>query len=419
VRLETDVADFSQTGAITTLHRLQDAPLDVMEGELQRFARTRRIGLVLPCLFDEFSRPALRGIVEDLRRARYVDRIVVSLGRTSAQGLAYAHAFFAGLPQQVSFVWNDGPRVQKLYQRLGEEGLKVDNDGKGRSFWIASGYLLASGDCEVIATHDCDITTYNRELLARLCYPLIHPRLQFDFAKGFYARISHEMNGRVTRLFVGPLLRALRQICGPLPILTYLESFRYPLAGEFAMTASLARATRLPSDWGLEIGVLSEVFRQAPLARVCQTELCSRYDHKHHAVGAAQPGTGLVKMSMDIAHACLRTLAAHGVTFTAAQVAEVLGCYASTAHDLIGRYQADAAINGLSFDRDREEGTVRAFADAWRIAGDAYVRNQSHTPPMIPSWERVLSTVPDFFEMLHDAVEHDSRATAVLASGAA
>ena len=28
---------------------------------------------------------------------------------------------------------------------------------------------------QVIAVHDCDITTYNREMLTRLIYPVVHP----------------------------------------------------------------------------------------------------------------------------------------------------------------------------------------------------------------------------------------------------
>ena len=66
---------------------------------------------------------------------------------------------------------------------------------------------------------------------------------------------------RVTRLLVAPLLESLRQILGPLPLLSYLACFRYALAGEFAMRADLARVNRVPSNWGLEIGVLAEVYR--------------------------------------------------------------------------------------------------------------------------------------------------------------
>lgn len=411
------MADFSQAGAITTLHRLRDGQLDLIEYELERFAQRRRIALILPCLYDEFSRPALRRIVEELRRVRYLDRVVVSLGRTDANGLAYAQAFFAGLPQAVTFVWNDGPRVQALYRRLRDNGLDVDRDGKGRSFWIACGYLLASRDCDVIAVHDCDITTYDRELLARLCYPVAHPDLGFEFSKGFYARISHEMHGRVTRLFVAPLVRAFQRVWGPLPILDYLASFRYPLAGEFAMTADVARATRVPSDWGLEVGVLAEVYRTCTLRHVCQAELCGRYDHKHQGLNAGDPETGLMKMSIDVAQSLLRSLAAERVAMTRSALKEALVQYVRAAADLTRRYRADAAINGLTFDREREDATALAFAEALRIACARYLDGVRGAAPM-PSWDRVMAAIPEFGALLHCAVDQDSLPVAI-ASGAA
>ena len=72
------------------------------------------------------------------------------------------------LPGEVRVVWNDGPRVQGLYRTLEENGLRTGPNGKGRSCWMAYGYVLASQQTDVIALHDCDIVNYNREMLARL-----------------------------------------------------------------------------------------------------------------------------------------------------------------------------------------------------------------------------------------------------------
>ena len=38
---------------------------------------------------------------------------------------------------------------------------------------------------------------------------------------------------------------------------------------------------RIPSDWGLEIGVLSEMHRNYSLNRLCQVDIADSYDHKH------------------------------------------------------------------------------------------------------------------------------------------
>jgi hypothetical protein len=44
-------------------------------------------------------------------------------------------------------------------------------------------YVLARNNSQVIALHDCDITSYNREYLARLCYPIANPNLGMNSAK--------------------------------------------------------------------------------------------------------------------------------------------------------------------------------------------------------------------------------------------
>ncbi len=404
------MADFHQPGSVATLHRLNTGNLETLEEELQRLSRERPIALVLPCLFAEFSRPAIRHIIDELRYVRYIDTIAVSLGKASAEDLAVAKAAFGRLPQRVSFIWNDGPAMQALYALLASHDLGAPPDGKGRSCWIGNGYVLADGACEVIVAHDCDIKTYSRELLARLCYPVANASLGFDFAKGYYARVAGTLNGRVTRLLVTPLLRALQCVVGPVPLVSYLDSFRYPLAGEFAMRAHVARANRIPCNWGLEVGVLAEVHRHCGARHVCQTELCSNYDHKHQPLSADDPGKGLLKMSIDISEVLLRELAAEGVVFTDGVLKTLILQYVRSAEDAIDRYEADAAINQIPFDRHAEETMAAVFAGGLSTACERYWAGSA--VPIIPSWNRVMSAIPGFFELLRDAVEQDSAAMA-------
>ena len=114
----------------------------------------------------------------------------------------------------------------------------------------------------MVALHDCDITTYDRSLLARLLYPVANPHFNYAFCKGFYARVADgKLNGRVSRLLVSPLIRAMKRVFPAQPFLDYLDSFRYPLAGEFAMRVDLLKTLRIPADFALEIGILTEVYR--------------------------------------------------------------------------------------------------------------------------------------------------------------
>ena len=268
--------------------------------------------------------------------------------------------------------------------------------------------MLARGRSDVIALHDCDIVTYNRELLARLCYPVANPYLDFVFCKGYYSRVSNKMNGRVTRLLVTPLVRSIQQLVGQHHFLTFLDSFRYPLAGEFCMTTDLARVNRIPWDWGLEVGSLAEVHRNYSPRRVCQVDIAATYEHKHQALSPEDAGKGLMKMAVDICKSIFRTLASEGVVFSDGLFKSLLVTYLRQAEDTLLKYEADAMINGLDFDRHEEAKAVETFTNAIGLAAQIFMENPMSTP-LIPNWNRVISAIPDIFEMLKMAVEEDSK----------
>ncbi|MBM3747102.1 MAG: glycosyl transferase [Acidobacteria bacterium] len=405
------MADFYQTGVVTTLHRLKPNNLERLEADLERFGRNRPVGLVLPALASEFETPAMQRIVAELKQVRYLQRIVLTMGRTSPQEYNRARSFFKDFYTPVTVLWMDSERIQSLLAMLTEKGLSAGPDGKGRSCWMAYGYLLAMRDCDVIALHDCDIVNYDRQLLARLCYPVTHPHLAFEFCKGYYARVTDRMHGRVTRLFVAPLIRAMEGMAPGAPFLKFLDSFRYVLAGEFAMDISLARVNRIPPDWGLEVGVLAEVFRNCAVSRICQVDLIDTYEHKHQTLSTDDPSKGLARMAGDIAKSLFRTLAAEGVVFSADHFRSLEQRYVRMAQDTIARYYADAMLNGLKFDRHAEEMAVATFADSIRRAA-AETTADPRGQPLIPNWNRVLAAIPEFFELLQDAVEKDSRQAA-------
>lgn len=55
-----------------------------------------------------------------------------------------------------------------------------------------------------------------------------HPATEFEFSKGYYARVTSKLYGRVTRLFYTPLIRSLRRILGQNLFLSYLATFATP-----------------------------------------------------------------------------------------------------------------------------------------------------------------------------------------------
>ena len=405
------MADFHQSGVITTLHRLGDPDLGRLEDELLEYSRARPIALVLPCLHAELRGPALKGIVEELHRVPYLREVVVSLsGPADRSQFDEMRGLFRDVPclgaGEPTVVWADGPRIRALLARLEAEGLGPGADGKGRATWLACGYVLATQQSRVVAVHDCDIRDYSRELLARLCFPTASPNMNYEFAKGYYSRVTDRLHGRVTRLFMTPLLQAMKSVLGPIPLLDYLGSFRYPLSGECSMTSDLVRANRIPADWGLEVGLLAEVFRNCSLKRVAQVELVANYDHKHQDLSHDDATRGLHRMVVDIAASLIRNLASYGVEFDAGFLNTLIVAYVRTAQDTIARYSDDAKLNGLLFDRHAEEVAVETFSGALAAAGLDFVRDPMGAP-QIPNWSRVVSAMPTFLDDLKDAVEAD------------
>lgn len=401
------MADFYQTGVVSTFHRFGKVDLERMENELTEFNRHRSIALVLPATYSELEAAALPNIVKEIAEVPYIHEIVVTMGRTDQEQFKKAKKFFSVLPQRTRVIWNTGPGIGKLYELLAKNDLPAGDDGKGRSCWTAYGYILAREESKVIVLHDCDIVNYSRELLGRLCYPVASPNIDYAFCKGYYARVTDRMHGRVTRLFVTPILRSLQKLLGYLPFLNYLDSFRYPLAGEFSMIADLARINSIPADWGIEVETLAEVYRNVSWRRICQAELCETYEHKHQPLSAENPKTGLMKMAVDIAKAVFRNLAIEGAVLSESLLNSLVINYLRTAQDAIKRYNDDCAINGLFFDRHQETITVEAFTQAIQIAGKEFLENPLYSP-LIPNWNRVTSAIPDFLKQLQDVVEEEN-----------
>lgn len=402
------MSDFYQTGVVTTLHQFGKPALERLEAELLNFSKVRPIALVLPALYSEFEGPAMPGIIQELSKVKYLNEIVLTLDQATPKELKRVRELMAPVPAELRIIHNNGKRITEVYETITRNGLDVGQPGKGRSAWLAYGYVLARNKSAVIALHDCDIVTYNRELLARLCYPVVNPNLDYVFCKGYYSRVTNKMNGRVTRLLITPLVRSLQQLVGQRDFLSFLDSFRYPLAGEFSMITDLARVNRIPWDWGLEVGSLAEVYRSYSPRRVCQVDIAATYEHKHQALSAGDASKGLMKMAVDITKSIFRTLASEGIVFSDGLVKSLLVTYLRQAEDTIMKYEADATINGLDFDRHEEAKAVETFTQAIALATQMFLENPLGNT-LIPNWNRVVSAIPGIFDMLKAAVDEDTR----------
>jgi len=403
------MGDFFQNGVITTLHDFESDNLQRMETRLSDILKRRDIALILPIIPRDLMSQSFNDIVGELAQVPYISEVVLGLGQTSDfKDLVEARRKLKPLPQPHSVVWSSGPGITSLFEELRENYLDVGPDGKGRGVWTGVGYVLSNRKLWVIAVHDCDIRNYSRNMLARLCYPCAVRGMDFEFTKAYYMRVTNKVYGRVTRLFFTPLIRALMSMIGEHEFLSFLNSFRYPLSGEICMTRSLAHVIRMPGDWGLEIGTLSEVYGACSLSRVCQVDIAKTYEHKHQRLDPDDLQSGLLKMAVDIAKVVLRTLAARGIVFQDHFFDTLQASYLQMAREAIDQYASDALINGLPYERHTEGKAVESFSEAVRLAASEFHKDPTDLP-RIPAWNRVMSALPDFLDRLSAVVTEENR----------
>jgi glucosyl-3-phosphoglycerate synthase len=248
-----------------------------------------------------------------------------------------------------------------------------------------------------------------------LIEPTANPNSDFEFCKGFYARISpseRAMTGRVTRLFVTPFVDAMGRIMREKGLedlrqfFSYHRTFNYPLAGEFSLLTRLARGINIAYDWGLEVSTLSEVYKRLILQKITQIDLATNYEHKHQDVSPEDAGKGLHRMVVDIAKFYLNHVRAHGFPLDDSVVDMILHSYYENTLLFIKYYSDDAEVNGLVYDRHHEELLAQYFRgflwEAWEQS------KGPHESTMIPSWNRVFYSNPDIFSQLMEAVEKDN-----------
>ena len=402
------MGDFSQNGIVSTLHDFGTKSTTEIEKDLLSFSKERKMELILPCLYSELEGGALPNIVDQISKTKYLNHVIIGLDKASESQAKKAWKFFKKINVPFTILWNDGPKLKKLDSELKKKNLAPNQMGKGRNVWYCIGMCIARDTARSVALHDCDIKTYDRRMLAKLFYPVVNPLFNFEFCKGYYPRIANnKMNGRVARLLVGPLLTALEKTIGQSDYLNFMKSFKYPLAGEFSFRRNVLPELRISSDWGIEVGILSEMQRSFSPQNICQVDLADTYDHKHQVLSIDDETRGLSRMSIDIIKTFIKKLATQGNSFSREKFRSLKATYYRSALDLIDIYRSDAYMNGLEFDSHTEEKAVELFAMNIMKAGEAFILNPMDTP-FIPTWSRVKSAIPDFLIRLEKAVNEDN-----------
>jgi glucosyl-3-phosphoglycerate synthase len=391
--------DFYQHARLPTLHHLADSDLVARETELAAWVKERPLALLLPALHTEFKKTALPRMLREIAGVSYISDVVITVNHATNAQMTKARAQCEALlgDKPFTLLWNDGPALQGIHEELQARGFPPYVDGKGTNIWTGLAYLKALGKHHTVASHDTDILSYERGMLWRLCYPVAHPKLPYRFAKGYYGRVGDRLFGRMTRLMIFPLLQTFIEVAGRSDLLDHLESFRYPLSGEFCAEINTLTQFPMPAGWGLEMCLLCETFQHVEREQMCQVDLGFNFEHRHRTVSNAPAATAATEGLSESAIQVVQTLASHVLaSLPLAQskslLDDVLARYAATAEKWVPRYEHDSLINGLRYDADDERRAVHVFEDAVKQAFQMVPGSRSNDHPSV---ERVFEAWPE------------------------
>ena len=382
---------------IATIHDFY-LDFDMMSNKLLGLKAKFPSGLIIPILGNDIKSPGLSNIVNEINQCHYLSKVYIALSARTPDDYDEALRLSRTFKVPCEVIWCNKPKVLTILEELKGKGLDVTQlSGKGKDVWMAFG--IASLDLFAFAVHDADIVSYTKLLPTKMLYPIIEPKLDFFFSKGYYARInvdSKKLYGRIHRLFINPLLEVLQEKLRYSRFLTYLQSFSYPLAGEIAVYSDLATHLRVPSDWGLELGLLSEVYRNSSYGRICQIDL-GFYDHRHKPIET----DALLRTAEDSFVTLLRTLTeTENIDVSEPFLTSLHVAYRRLAQDKIRQYHADATCNNLDFDRHEEEANVDLLSSVILTGGKKYLANPIRA--QLPDWLRAMAAMPNIRERLRD-----------------
>ncbi len=263
--------------AENTYHAGEFADLDHLL-ELKR-KQNLTVSLALPALNEEETVGHVIGTIKDALtiRSPLLDEIVLIDSDSTDRTREIATAL--SVPVHIH---------QKTLPDLGARS------GKGEALWKS--LYLTCGD--IIIWIDTDIVNIHPRFVYGLLGPLIlHPEIQF--VKGFYRRplkVDNKLQagggGRVTELTARPLLNLF---------FPELSGLIQPLSGEYGGRRAALEQMPFSSGYGVEIGLVIDIFEKYGLSAIAQVDLQERVHHN-------QPLESLSKMSFAIIQTVVRRI---------------------------------------------------------------------------------------------------------------
>jgi glucosyl-3-phosphoglycerate synthase len=186
----------------------------------------------------------------------------------------------------VAIAESKGVPVYKHPEILPESG---SYRGKGEALWKSLHVL--QGD--LIAWIDTDIKNIHPRFVYGILGPLLkNPRIQY--VKGFYRRpiqVGEQLQayggGRVTELVARPMFNLFYP---------ELSGLVQPLAGEYAGRRSALEQVPFFSGYGVETGLLIDLYERFGLDAIAQTDLEERIHHNQSLIGLSKMSFAILQV---------------------------------------------------------------------------------------------------------------------------
>lgn len=331
------------------LYTLSNICFDESKVNLQKYFN-ETIVVIIPCQVRHLENNLIFNVLNQLKLISYLSEIVVVVNGSPSPAIELAQSLKM-VDNRISVLLESEGSSDDLNQCFAIGSHKPA--GKGFALWLGFAYVFQKYRIKaIIATIDADIQNFTPAFLLKLLYPLVE--FGADINKGYYVRYSNDkLDGRLTRLLVFPLLKAMRKQINTSELIDYLIEFRYPLSGEVAINSRLLSKLNLRQAWSYDLSLLVQVQQNLLDSPVFQTEITDNYQHQHRQLSGKNDSNSLSEVAQDIINYLL--------TFYKFDIEVLTHDYLSIASELIDKYMKLAAFNGLNFCLAEEKELVQQF----------------------------------------------------------
>lgn len=361
------MSDFLQSPYLNTLSNIC---VDPSKFNIQSYHQAKVV-IIIPCHRRHLAKPSLLPFLKQLLAIDFIQEIVMVINNTANHPSTTDEQNLRQLNPRLTCLVENADNTHIMQQRFAS---KQKLQGKGFAIWLGFGYCWQKyQDNALIVTLDADIQNFTPQFLLTLLFPLVHCGAKFN--KAYYSRHSNTaLFGRITRLFVFPLLTVLQQQQPSHDLINYLAAFRYSLSGDIALKSELIHQLSLRQDWAYDLGLLVEIYQKCKPKMIFQTEMTGNYQHIH---GSSQH---LLHMAEDIGQYLLQLQPCDWTSLPQA--------FHRVAMRYVDQYESLALFNGLPYARFEEEHLVEQLAQLLQPQV-----NHSFT---LPAWEQL----PHFLSLL-------------------